>query len=424
MTETNRREFLAVGAAGAAAILSPAGVHANAPDVIKIGVIGCGGRGTGAALNTLEGNPNVQISAVGDVFAHRTNTCINSIKKSKYADRLTVTPETTYVGLDAFQKVIDSGVQMVILASPPGFRPTHLEAAVKKGLNIFTEKPVATDVAGIQKVMGLVEESKKKGLAIVAGTQRRHQKGYLQTIAKLQNDKAIGDILAARVYWNNTNSIWFRKREEGMSDVAYQLHNWYHFCWLCGDHIVEQHVHNLDVANWVLGAHPIRCSGMGGRVRPCTDPNVDGHIFDHFAVEYEYPNGVIVQSYCKQIDNCSPGNVSESFLGTKGNAKMWDGGWEINGAEAVPGIGKETPYVQEHIDLVESIKSGKPLNELLTVAESTLTAIMGRMSTYTGKPLTWEQALKSKESLVPTGLTFDGKLEAYSVPVPGKTKLI
>jgi myo-inositol 2-dehydrogenase / D-chiro-inositol 1-dehydrogenase len=423
MTKASRRDFLAASAVGAAAALAPAGVYAKADDFIKIGVIGCGGRGTGAALNTLEGNPNVRITAIGDVFAASTKSFLTNVKKGKHTgDRLAVTPETTFIGLDAYQKVLDSGVDLVILATPPGFRPIHLEAAVKAGKHIFTEKPVAVDAAGIRKVLALVEESKKKNIAIVAGTQRRHQRGYLETIAKLQNDKAIGDIVAGRVYWNNSGSIWFRPRKEGMSDVEYQIHNWYHFNWLCGDHICEQHVHNLDVANWVLGSHPLRCVGMGGRVRPCKDPNVDGHIFDHFAIEYEYPNGVIVQSYCRQINNCSPGNISEAFVGTKGVCKM-SGNFEINGADAANDKGS-LPYVQEHIDLINSIKSGKPLNELQNVAESTMTAIMGRMSAYTGRGLTWEVALKSKEDLMPTNLAWDGKLEAYPVPVPGVNKLV
>ena len=420
---TNRRTFLTTSAIGAAAVLAPSGVFAAADETIKIGVIGCGGRGRGAAIDTLEGNKNVRITAIGDVFESSLKSFKDNVGKSKFTgDRLAVTPETTFIGLDAFQKVIDSGVDLVILASPPGFRPQHLEAAVKAGKHIFTEKPVAVDAAGIRKVLALVEESKKKNLAIVAGTQRRHQKGYLDTIAKLQNDKAIGDIVAGNVYWNNTNSIWFRPRKEGMSDVEYQIHNWYHFNWLCGDHICEQHVHNLDVANWVMGAHPVRCVGMGGRVRPCENPNVDGQIFDHFAVEYEYPNGVIINSYCRQIDNCNPGNQSEHFVGTKGVTHMKDGAWDINGQET--GKHDMKPYVQEHIDLINSIKSGKPLNELQQVTESTMTAIMGRMAAYGGRGLTWDQAMKSKEDTMPANLKWDGKLEVSAVPYPGKTKFI
>jgi myo-inositol 2-dehydrogenase/D-chiro-inositol 1-dehydrogenase len=430
MAETTRRDFLAAGAAGAAAVLAPSGVFAAADDTIKIGLIGCGGRGTGAALDTLHGNPNVKIVALGDVFEDRIKGCIANIKrdKAKVGDRLTATPETCFVGLDAYQKVLNAGVDLVILATPPGFRPVHLEAAVKAKKHIFTEKPVAVDPAGIRKVLALVEEAKKNNLAVVAGTQRRHQKGYLDTIRKLQEERAIGDIIGGRVYWNNTNSIWFHPRKRGATDLAYQLDNWYHFNWLCGDHIVEQHVHNLDVANWVLGkpgetAHPLRCVGMGGRVRPCSDPNVDGQIFDHFAVEYEYPNGVIVQSYCRQIDNCNPGDISEHFLGTKGRCDMEDGRWEINGQDAAKD-GPVNRYVQEHIDLVKSIQEGKPLNELYNVAISTMTAIMGRMAAYTGQGLTWEKAMQSKLDTMPAELSWDMKIETSPVPYPGKTKLV
>lgn len=422
MSETTRREFLTAGAVGAAAIVAPSGVYAAADDTLKIGVIGCGGRGTGATINSLDGNKDIKITAIADVFDSSIKSFIREVSK-KNASRLAVTPETTFVGLDAYQKVIDSGVDLVILATPPGFRPTHLEAAVKAGKHVFCEKPVAVDPAGIRKCLAVADEAKKKNLAIVAGTQRRHQRGYLDSIAKLKNDNAIGDILGGRVYWNNSGSIWFRPRHDGMSDTAYQLHNWYHFAWLCGDHIVEQHVHNLDVANWVMGANPLRCIGMGGRVRPYNNANVDGHIFDHFAVEYEYPNGVIVQSYCRQIDGCNPGDISESFIGTKGKCKFEDGNWEINGQSSGRDSGPDR-YVQEHIDLINSIRAGKPLNELAQVTNSTLTAIMGRMSTYTGRPVTWDQALNSKLNLMPADLKFDGKLEAYTLPIPGKTKLI
>jgi len=424
MDKTTRRDFLGASAVSAAALLAPAGVHAAADEAMKVGVIGCGGRGTGAALDHLHGNPTNKIVAIADVFNDRAQSFINNVKRDKQAGgQLAVTPDSTFIGLDAYQKVLASDIDLVILATPPGFRPVHLAAAVKAKKNIFCEKPVAVDAAGIRKVLDLVDEAKKAGIAIVAGTQRRHQKGYIDTIRQLQEEKAIGDIVAARVYWNNSGSIWFHARQQGVSDVAYQLRNWYHFNWLCGDHIVEQHVHNLDVANWVLGQHPKRCVGMGGRVRPCNDPNVDGHIFDHFAIEYEYDNGLIVQSYCRQIDNCNPGNISEVFIGTKGVCRMEDGQWYINGQECA----KDSPvnrYEQEHIDLVASIRAGKPLNELKNVAESTMTAIMGRMSAYTGRGLTWEQALKSKEDTMPAELSFDMKLEVSPLPYPGKTKLI
>ena len=367
----------------------------------------------------------MRITAIGDVFAHSTKSFINNVKKDKHTgDRLNVTPETTFIGLDAYQKVIDSGVDLVILATPPGFRPIHLEAAVKAGKHIFTEKPVAVDPAGIRKVLALVEESKKKNLAIVAGTQRRHQKGYIETIAKLQNDKAIGDILAGRVYWNNGGSIWFRPRSRNMSDTEYQIHNWYHFCWLCGDHITEQHVHNLDVANWVLGSHPISCVGMGGRVRPCKDPNVDGQIFDHFAVEYEYPNGVIVQSYCRQIDNC------QSRQRVRGFHRH-----ERRNARCTTAAGRSTaPIVPRAAGRILRPGTHRPGQQHQVGQAAQRTATGGRkhddghhgphVGLHRPRTVTWDQAMNSKLDLMPSELKWDGKLEASAVPYPGKTKFV
>jgi predicted dehydrogenase len=249
----------------------------------------------------------------------------------------------------------------------------------------------------------------------------------VETVKALQ-DGAIGDITAARAYWNG-GAIWFRKRSpQQATDLDYQVHNWYHFCWLCGDHIVEQHVHNLDVINWITGSHPTRCLGMGGRVLPCSDPNVDGHIFNFFAIEYEYPNGMRMQSMCRQVNNTDgnfPGlsGVSEAVVGTKGTCQV--NGYTING-NAVVGRSvprSEKPYIQEHTDLIASIRSGKPLNELKNVTESTLTAIMGRMSAYTGKAVTWEKALGSTLKLMPENLTA-GSLQVTPVPVPGRTELV
>jgi len=266
------------------------------------------------------------------------------------------------------------------------------------------------------------EEAKKKKLAIVAGTQRRHQTGYLETMKRIHGG-AIGEIVAARAYWNGGN-IWFRKRETNMTDAAYQCHNWYHFMWICGDHIVEQHIHNLDVINWAMSkdpqniVHPERAIGMGGRShRPAGDPNEVGNIFDHFAVEYFYPNGAVMQSYCRQIDGTVQ-SVSESLVGTKGACQVNE--YTINGHRVLNGSDNK-PYVQEHTDLIASIRKKEPLNELKTVAESTLTAIMGRMATYTGEEITWQMALESDDSF-PKNLSWDASLPVDPVPVPGKPR--
>jgi predicted dehydrogenase len=432
MSKSNRREFLKTSAlaAGVTTSVAGAGAYAAGNDTIKVGLIGCGGRGTGAVRDILEAeeringnNPKVEIVAVADVFKEKAEGAVRSFKSDnpkssykKYVNQIKITPETTFGGLDAYQQLLNAGVDLVILATPPGFRPYHLEAAIKANKNIFCEKPVAVDATGARKCFELAEESKKKNLAIVAGTQRRHQKPYIETIAKL-HDGAIGDIVAARCAWNN-NGIWFHDRQKGQKDGAYQLNNWYHFLWLCGDHIVEQHVHNLDVINWVMGGPPVKAVGMGGRAtRKVGDPNEVGQIWDHFAIEYEYKNGVKLSSYCRHI----PGDndVSESVVGTKGSSKI--NKYLINGTQ----VADEdiNAYVQEHIDLLNSIRAGKPLNELKQVTESTFTAILGRNSAYACKTLKWDDALAAAEDTMPKNLTLDATLPVTPAPTPGTWRL-
>lgn len=418
LTAPSRRDFLRTSAATAAAATTLAAapaVHAAGNDVIKVGLIGCGGRGTGAAEQCVNGGPNVKLYAMGDIFPDHLKNARNNL--SKLGDKIAVSDDRCFSGFDAYKKVIESGVDLVILATPPGFRPIHLTAAIEAGKHVFTEKPVATDAPGIRQVLAAAEEAKKKGLAVVAGTQRRHQAGYIESMNRI-HDGALGDILAARCYWNQ-GSLWMKPRETEWSDMEWQLRNWLYFTWLSGDHICEQHVHNLDVINWAMAAHPVRCVGMGGRqVRISKDY---GNIFDHFAVEYEYPNGAHVQSFCRQIPGCE-NNVSEQVVGTNGrwnsNGYRFDGKYKRRVR-----IEERNPYEQEHIDLINSIRAGKPLNELRQVAESTLTAIMGRMSAYTGKAVTWDEALNSKQNLLPEKLAF-GPLPTPPVAVPGQTELI
>jgi myo-inositol 2-dehydrogenase/D-chiro-inositol 1-dehydrogenase len=278
---------------------------------------------------------------------------------------------------------------------------------------------VAVDGPGIRKVLAAAEEAKKKGLAVVAGTQRRHQAGYLECMKRI-HDGALGEITSARCYWNQ-GGLWMKPRESSWTDMEWQVRNWLYFTWLSGDHIVEQHVHNLDVVNWALGAHPERAVGMGGRqVR--TSPDY-GHIFDHFAIDYEYPGGVHAMSMCRQIEGCEK-NISEAVVGTAGRWSSASNRLQFSGKTKYRFNEKAIdPYVQEHIDLLASIRAGKPLNELRTVAESTLTAIMGRMSAYTGEAVTWEQALNSRQDLMPERLVM-GPLPVPPVAVPGQTKLI
>ncbi len=392
-------------------------VHAAGSDAIKVGLIGCGQRGTGAGKDVLSSAPGVKLVAMGDVFKDRLDKSLG-ILKEQFADKVDVPEDRQFVGFGAFEKVLASDINYVILATPPGFRPWHLKAAVDAGKNIFTEKPVAVDGPGIRSVLATYEEAKAKGLAIGAGTQRRHQNGYVETLKRI-HDGAIGQITMARVYWNQ-GPIWVHPKQDAWSEMEWQLRNWYYFTWLCGDHIVEQHVHNLDVANWAAGSHPLRAVGLGGRqVRIAPEY---GNIYDHFAIDYEYPNSLRVASYSRQIPNCE-NSVSEALHGTKGFCQV--NKYEITGEKGWRYAGKNNlPYVQEHTDLIASLRAGKPYNELKGVAESTLTAIMGRMAAYTGQAVTWEQALNSEESLMPTKLEWDGPLAVAPVAMPGQTKLV
>jgi predicted dehydrogenase len=421
-----RRDFLKAGAAVAAATMLPTGAYAAGSDTIKVGVIGCGGRGSGAAENVLHSAKNVEIVAVGDVFKgqatglrDRLGNFAKEDKKCNALGNKVSIGENVFDGLEAYKKVISTpDVNYIILATPPGFRPIHLTAAVAAGKNIFTEKPVAVDGPGIRAVMAAHESALKQKLGIAAGTQRRHQAGYIETMKKVHGGD-IGEIVGGRGYWNQ-GILWQRERTKEMSDLHYQIHNWYNFAWLCGDHIVEQHVHNIDVLNWGAKAHPEKAVGMGYRTR--TDPRY-GHIYDFFAIDFEYPKGVHMLSMCRQIDNCA-NSVSEALVGTKGTCIP--SSYTINGKRAISRAQEAKavdPYVQEHTDLIESIRKSEPINELKQVAESTLSAIMGRMSAYTGEQVTWKQALESKEELMPKNLSWDMKLSTPEVPQPGKTRV-
>lgn len=417
---SSRRDFLKSGAAVAAGVASlrlPA-VHAAGSDEIRVGVIGCGGRGSGAARDVLQAAPGVRLVALADAFQDRLQQCRDRL--AKLGEKAQVPESRCFVGLDAYARALESDANYIILATPPGFRPHHLKAAVAAGRHIFTEKPVAVDGPGVRTVLEVYEEARRKGLHIIAGTQRRHQTGYLETMKRIQ-EGAIGEIVSACCYWNQ-GSLWHKPRQEGWTDLEWQLRNWLYFTWLSGDHMVEQHVHNLDVVNWALGTHPLRAMGMGGRqVR--TGPEF-GHIFDHFAIDYEYPNDVHVMSMCRQIEGCEK-IVAEVLVGAKGKCSTAANvRYKITGGASWSFDTKKdnNPYVQEHTDLIESIRAGRPVNELKNVAESTLTAILGRMSAYTGKAVTWEQALNSQENLAPDKLAW-GPMPMPEVAVPGRTKL-
>ena len=417
--QATRRDALKAGAAVAATVAatSLASAHANGTDKIKVGLIGCGGRGSGAIRDSLEADPATVLWAAGDVFEGKADRTIKAVKDGM-ANRVDAEGRS-FSGLDAYEKVLASGVDLVILATPPGFRPYHLEAAVKAKKHVFCEKPVAVDGPGIRKCLEVAEQAKKDKLAIVCGTQRRHQVGYLKTMDLIHGGE-IGKIVSTRCSWNG-NEPWFNARKQGQTDAEYQLYNWYHFVWLCGDHITEQHVHNLDVINWAMKGHPLKCVGQGGRIgRRQGKPEVVGHIYDLFSIEYEYAGGVPMHSYCSHVPGTTQ-DVSETVYGEKGVVKMSDGNWTLNGKkihEYARGKG-DKPYVQEHADLIKSIRDGKPAAELTACAESTLTAIMGRMAVYSGKVVTWEDALNSKVSTMPEGLTLKSELPVSPVPRPG-----
>lgn len=418
----NRRQFLkkSIGAAAVTTAFPAVLGQAASSFVIRVGLIGCGGRGSGALRDVLEAGKiagvKVEVVALAEMFKDRLEQARERYRRSLGVE---VPDSRCFVGFNAYKELISlPEVNYVMLATPPGFRPIHFAEAVKQGKHIFTEKPVAVDAWGARMMYAAADESVRKGLCVVAGTQRRHQKSYIETIKRIQ-DGAIGEIKALRAYWNG-GAIWNRGWNPNVSDMENHLRNWYHFLWLCGDHIVEQHVHNLDVCNWIMGTHPIRAYGQGGR--QALGPETPGHKWDHFAVEYEYPNGVRMFSQCRQISGCD-NRVVEAVTGTKGESdpSRWirtiDGHtWRFNERTI-------SPYVQEHVDLITAIVTEKPINEARQVTDATVTAILGRESAYSGKILTWDDIMNSKQKLMPEKLEF-GPLPKPVVPVPGKYKFI
>ena len=389
------------------------GAWAAGTDQIRVGVIGCGGRGTGAAMNAINAAEGVTIVAMADAFKDRLDSS-RKILAERLGDKMKVTDETAFVGLDAYKKVLAvADVNYVILAAPPAFRPEHITASVAAGKHMFAEKPVAVDGAGVKSCLASHDEITKKGLGLVAGTLYRHHTGYLESIKRIR-DGQIGEIATAWG-WYNTTGLWKKDREPAWSDLEFQMRNWIYYTWLAGDHIVEQAVHNIDALNWIMGANPIRAVGTGGRqVR--TAPEY-GHIYDHFAIDYEYPNGKHVTLMCRQQDGTDK-KVANEVVGTKGRAFILPQ-FYITGANPWKLEGEPNDaYVTEHTNLIASIRAGKPLNELKQVAESTLVGILGREAAYTGKALTWEEALATP-SQFPTKLEW-GPMTTAPVPMPGQ----
>ena len=421
-----RRDFLknsttaAVGGVIATSVLSHAAdANAGSDRVLKVGLIGCGGRGTGAAAQALKADPNVRLTAMADVFADRLESSLATLRKASAA-KIDVTPATSFVGLDAYQKLIDSGVDVVLLATTPAFRPEHLRAAIAAGKHVFCEKPVAVDGPGVRSVLASAAEAKRKNLTLVSGFCWRYDERMRATVAQLR-DGAIGDIRAIHAaYHTSTLTTKFPgTRTPGQTDLEWQLRNWYNFTWLSGDHLVEQAIHNVDKVAWFMKQEmPLQAIGVGGRAVPAY-----GNTFDHFSISYEYASGVHATLACRQHDG-THNEVTDFVLGTKGTFS--------NGRLATQGIAGEKNwkytgpkgdmYQIEHNELFASIRSGKPINDGVQMAHSTLMAIMGRMSAYTGQVVTWEQALNSKEVLVPEKLDWKMALSVVPRATPGLTK--
>jgi myo-inositol 2-dehydrogenase / D-chiro-inositol 1-dehydrogenase len=399
----------------------------KAPDgpVLKAGLIGCGGRGKGAAVQFINAGPNLQITALGDTFKDRLEDARAAIKKEGQE----IADEKCFVGFDAFQKVIESGVDVVILATPPFFRPMHFEAAVAARKHVFMEKPVCVDPVGARSVMATALKAKELELCVVTGTQRRHQRDYNAAWTKIQ-EGMIGDIIGAECYWNQ-NQLWYRDHVKEWSEMEYMIRDWVNWSWLSGDHIVEQHVHNIDVINWFTGSHPVKAVSFGSRQRRKT-----GDQFDNFSTDFVYENGMHLHSMCRQINGCA-NDVSEIVHGSDGwvytadrnHCEIYDKAgivkWQYS--EYVPDKdGKPThnvkinPYNQEHIDLVTAIRTGKTINEAEGTAVSTLTAIMGRISAYSGKMVTWDEMLNSDLKLGPKVFDFGPVDVPKVIAVPGE----
>jgi predicted dehydrogenase len=400
-------------------------------DTLKVVLVGCGGRGSGAASQALSTDGPVKLVAMADVFKDRLEGSLKTLSEH-HKDKVDVPPDRQFVGFEAYKQAIPLG-DVVVLATPPGFRPMQFEEAVKQGKHVFTEKPVATDAPGVRRFLAAAEASKQKNLKVVVGLQRHYDEGYRETIQRL-HDGAIGDVVVMRAYWNG-ETPWLKRRADldqqygrKLSEMEYQMRNWYYFTWICGDHIVEQHIHNLDVINWAKQGYPVRAEGMGGcEVRRGLDY---GEIFDHHAVEFEYEDGSRLFSYCRHIHGCWD-NVSEHVVGTKGTCDVSAHVMRGSNQWRFKRQGGGDPYQKEHDALFAAIRNDKPINDAENGAKSTMTAILGRMSTYSGKMIEWTDALNSNINLMPDKLAFDADPKVmpdanglYQLPVPGHTVVV
>jgi predicted dehydrogenase len=425
---TDRRSFLksstaaVVGGSLAATLGAARMAHAAGDDTLKIGLIGCGGRGNGAAANATRADENAKVTAIADVFEDRVQHA-SQILQRQLGEKYAVDDQHMFHGFDGYKQVIDSGVDVVILATPPNFRPAQLRYAIENGKHVFCEKPVAVDGPGVRHVLETTEMAKQKDLSIVSGLCWRYDYGVRETMKRIQ-DGAIGDITGIQENYL-TGTLWHRGRQPEWSEMEYQLRNWLYFTWLSGDHIVEQFIHSLDKAMWLMGDEPpVSCIGLGGRQVRVEEQW--GHIYDHFAVCYDWPAGVKTFAYTRQMRNCK-NDVDDYVQGTKGRALLLgtgnrprivndQGEWRYTGPSP-------SMYDVEHQELFAGIRKGEHINDGVFMTHSTLLAIMGRMACYTGQEITWDAALNSQEDLQPEKLEW-GDVKIPEVAMPGITKFV
>ncbi len=393
----------------------------KAPDGKKLraGLVGCGNRGTGAALNFLAAGNDLELVALADVFEDKVWDCRNKLSKQ----RVEVPEGNCFWGFDGYKSLLEVDLDIVILATPPHFRPAHFDACIQAKKHVFLEKPVCVDSVGARQIIATSKKAENMGLTVITGTQRRHQRDYNETYKQVALG-AIGEITAAKAWWLQSH-VWFRTRQEGWSDMEYMLRNWNNFCWLGGDHILDTHVHNIDIINWFLGKHPEQAIGFGGRERRLT-----GDQYDFFSIDFEFGDGIFSHSMSRQIDGCA-NTLGERIMGTEGytNCKntvynldgsvKWKYDYPKNKDGRSTEVVKVSPYVQEHIHLVTSIRTNTPVVEAERTAISTLTAIMGRTAAYTGQKVTWEEMLNSTEKLGPDKYEMGPVNMEFPVPVPG-----
>ncbi len=431
--QITRRSLLAATAGATLTIIKPELVRGAGKERLKAGLVGCGGRGTGAIVDLLSGDPNVEVVAMGDTFGDKLEASVKNLNDAQFVGRrskdfapflnttpaelvasvqkrVKVTPENRFVGFDAYRKVIASGADIVMLCTPPGYRPLHFEAAVDAGKHIFSEKPIATDPVGVRRYMAACRKAEAKKLTVMSGAQRRSSQDYVETVRRI-HDGQIGDITGLYARYLSRPVMHAKSRDPQWGDMEWQHRNWYAFVWICGDQIVEQHFHNIDNMNWVMNGHPVKVVASGGASWRTRD-ELYGNIYDHLTSEFTYANGVCLSSSCRQLPAPTYTEVSDLVVGTKGRSNSRDLG--------TPGLNGQ---VQEHIEMLKSIRGEGPyINHGMAVAESTMTAIMAREAAYSGAEVTWEQVMASQQDLQPKEFGYQVKMAAVPIAVPGAYK--